>query len=289
MSSKATAQAEEEDGTTPSLAMTGVEVAAGGGAEAEADSFSVEEEGRGERSVSISFSSSSSSSSSNGGRTTSSVNGDDARGANGEGAAGLGDAVAPAPEKKKYAYRPPRLGDSFQATVPSFGSEVRWVAASLCGLSLAHPSPPPPPPPPKHNTTQHKQTSHVHRARVAKKASKGGAAADLRPNQLSLRDGLIWDPNTMPEQEVDQYLIFSRGLVDQTTHSRDRHVPHWRRYGISATGLPVSEAEEMAAGGPELIPIEADEQALFYLFQQKYNVDMASLRLTSELGMRKGR
>jgi hypothetical protein len=42
-----------------------------------------------------------------------------------------------APEKKKYASRPPRLGDSFQAIVPSLGSEVGVLIATLSNLQHA--------------------------------------------------------------------------------------------------------------------------------------------------------
>lgn len=88
----------------------------------------------------------------------------------------------------------------------------------------------------------------------------------------------------------------TRGLVEQTSHTRDRHEPRWRRPGVSSSGVPLTAEQEAAAaaaaaaggGTGDLIPLEADEQALFYLYQQKYNLDMTSLRLTSELGMRKG-
>lgn len=97
-------------------------------------------------------------------------------------------------------------------------------------------------------------------------------------------------------EEVDNYLRMTRGLVEQTSHTRDRHEPRWRRPGVSSSGVPLTAEQEAAAaaaaaaggGTGDLIPLEADEQALFYLYQQKYNLDMTSLRLTSELGMRKG-
>ncbi|GAB5030494.1 lysine-specific demethylase 5d [Nannochloropsis oceanica] len=157
--------------------------------------------------------------------------------------------VVPVPEKKKYAYRPPRMGDSFQATVPTFGSET------------------------------------------APEASMN----DLRPNQTSLRDGLIWEPSALSGEEVDNYLIMTRGLVIQTSHTRDRHEPRWRRPGVSSTGVLLTADQEAAAtavaaaggGTGDIIPLEADEQALFYLYQQNYKLDMTFLRLISELGMQK--
>ena len=72
---------------------------------------------------------------------------------------------------------------------------------------------------------------------------------------------------------VDDYLIFSRSLLEQASHTPDYTLPQWRQ------------------GGPkgEFMAIEADEDALFYLYKQKYNIDMAELRLTSELGVNKGK
>jgi len=141
------------------------------------------------------------------------------------------------------------------------------------------------------------QTTHAHRTRTTtKKTAPDASTNDLRPNQTSLRDGLIWEPSAFFGKEVDNYLIMTRGLVEQTSHTRDRHEPCWRRPGVSSSGVPLTAEQEAAAaaaaaaggGTGDLIPLEADEQALFYLYQQKYNLDMTSLRLTSELGMRKG-
>lgn len=248
--------------------------------------------------------------------------------------------AAPVPEKKKYAYRPPRMGDSFQATVPTFGSEVSAGAANkrtslvCCCVWLVCRGP--------HHwqivclglsnqvakayATTHllhsfsgliirkliqtllfpilfhlppllSQTTHAHRTRTTtKKTAPEASTNDLRPNQTSLRDGLIWEPSALSGKEVDNYLIMTRGLVEQTSHTRDRHEPRWRRPGVSSSGVPLTAEQEAAAaaaaaaggGTGDLIPLEADEQALFYLYQQKYNLDMTSLRLTSELGMRKG-
>lgn len=75
---------------------------------------------------------------------------------------------------------------------------------------------------------------------------------------------------------MDDYLVFTRGLVEQTSHTRDRKAPRWRR---PATG---------GGSGQELVPLEADERALYYLYQQKYDRDQTGLRLMSELGANKG-
>lgn len=69
-----------------------------------------------------------------------------AGGAAAVGAAGAGapppslGGAAPGEKKKTHPYRPPRLGDSFQAVVPAFGqgAEVRarvidWLAGSVDG------------------------------------------------------------------------------------------------------------------------------------------------------------
>ena len=64
-------------------------------------------------------------------------------------------------------------------------------------------------------------------------------------------------------------------MVEQTSHTRDRKVPKWRR---AAEG----------GSGQELIPLEADERALYYLYQQKYDMDQTTVRLVSELGANKG-
>ena len=141
------------------------------------------------------------------------------------------------------------------------------------------------------------KTTHAHRTRTTtKKTAPEASTNDLRPNQTSLRDGLIWEPSALSGEEVDNYLIMTRGLVEQTSHTRDRHEPRWRRPGVSSTGVPLTVDQEAAAaavaaaggGTGDIIPLEADEQALFYLYQQKYRLDMTSLRLTSELGMQKG-
>lgn len=104
-------------------------------------------------------------------------------------------------------------------------------------------------------------------------------------------------PSAVPEEEVDNYLIMTRGLLEQTSHSQDRQAPPWRRRGVSSSGVPLVSAKEAATtagtgeqsqGAGGLIPLEADERALFYLYQRDYGVDRASLSLMSELGMGKG-
>jgi len=141
------------------------------------------------------------------------------------------------------------------------------------------------------------KTTHAHRTRTTtKKTAPEASMNDLRPNQTSLRDGLIWEPSALSGEEVDNYLIMTRGLVIQTSHTRDRHEPRWRRPGVSSTGVLLTADQEAtgtavaAAGGGtgDIIPLEADEQALFYLYQQNYKLDMTFLRLISELGMQKG-
>jgi hypothetical protein len=73
---------------------------------------------------------------------------------------------------------------------------------------------------------------------------------------------------------VDGYLLYTRTLLEQASHTEDKSAAAWRQAGVE--------------GGNELIPMESDEQALVYLYRQKYKVNRAELRLVSELGMHRG-